>query len=389
MLQRLAAEATAGSLGTDKGRGVAEEEGSEAEVARELWKELVKVRAQLEKARMQCVRPHSAGDSGREGYGSSSSGTQGYRSGQGGPGKDGYGSGSGSGSSSDSGSGEGYSSGSGGEGYNGGKQWTYSPTPEPVLPEVKLTLAGSVADFTSTMQETIKEELAASAGCIASQITLTVAAGSVVITATMPTSHSAATLVANVKSGKLQALDHKVVEAVSLVVNSSGSASSSGRVGSSSAGSGLAGSGSAGSGWGGSWGSRRGSGSGTSAMGTITSTTSGSGISGSGISGSSMSGSGGSGSYGKRQGSIGSMSGSGMSSSMGGSSMNGGSMSGSGSGSGGWGARRASGSSMRSSGSGNWGKRRGSGSSIKGRGWSMSAEPVPRFIPHACAYTSR
>ena len=50
------------------------------------------------------------------------------------------------------------------------------------------------------MQDAIKGEIAASVGCAASQIALAVAAGSVVVTASMPAS-SASKLVAIVKSG--------------------------------------------------------------------------------------------------------------------------------------------------------------------------------------------
>ena len=65
MPQSLAVEATAGSLGTDEGRGAAKSEGSEAEVARELWKELVNVRAVLKRAHKLCETPQAAGGSGK------------------------------------------------------------------------------------------------------------------------------------------------------------------------------------------------------------------------------------------------------------------------------------------------------------------------------------
>ena len=81
--------------------------------------------------------------------------------------------------------------------------------------KVKLSLAGSVSDYTSSVQDKIKSEMAASAGCAASQITLTVAAGSVVVTASMP-STSASKLIANVKSGQLKTLGGHTVAAAAL-----------------------------------------------------------------------------------------------------------------------------------------------------------------------------
>ena len=81
--------------------------------------------------------------------------------------------------------------------------------------KVQLSLAGSVSDYTSSVQDKIKSEIASSAGCTASQITLAVAAGSVVITATMPSS-SASKLVANVKSGQLKTLGGQTVTGATL-----------------------------------------------------------------------------------------------------------------------------------------------------------------------------
>ena len=67
---------------------------------------------------------------------------------------------------------------------------------------VKLSLAGSVEDYTSSMQNTIRSQIAAAVGCLASQITLKMAAGSVIIMAAMPSS-SAANLVALISAKQL------------------------------------------------------------------------------------------------------------------------------------------------------------------------------------------
>ena len=68
---------------------------------------------------------------------------------------------------------------------------------------VKLTMSGAIADFTTAVLDKIKSDIATDAGCSVSAVSLTVAAGSVVVTATLPTS-AASKLADNIKSGKVQ-----------------------------------------------------------------------------------------------------------------------------------------------------------------------------------------
>ena len=86
---------------------------------------------------------------------------------------------------------------------------------------MKLTLAGSVSDYTAAVQREIKEEIAADTGCSISEIALTIEAGSVIVTATLP-SKAAAKLVADVNSGKVRLLGGQDIKSVALVGGAGG-----------------------------------------------------------------------------------------------------------------------------------------------------------------------
>ena len=93
---------------------------------------------------------------------------------------------------------------------------------------VKLSLAGSVADYTSSVQNKMKSQIAAAVGCLTSQITLKVAAGSVIIMAAMPSS-SAAKLVALISSRQLTTLGGHTVTWATLVSGSAAASTPAGR----------------------------------------------------------------------------------------------------------------------------------------------------------------
>jgi hypothetical protein len=87
----------------------------------------------------------------------------------------------------------------------------------PTVETVKLVMAGTVASYTSAVLDSVKADIASSSGCTPADVSLTVAAGSVVITATMPNS-AASTLTSKISSGAVTSLGGHAVESATLKV---------------------------------------------------------------------------------------------------------------------------------------------------------------------------
>jgi len=80
---------------------------------------------------------------------------------------------------------------------------------------VKLVMAGSVASYTPSVLLKVRSDIAADSGCAANDVSLKVAAGSVVITATMP-SASASVLTSKINSGDINFLGGNAVSSAAL-----------------------------------------------------------------------------------------------------------------------------------------------------------------------------
>jgi len=91
---------------------------------------------------------------------------------------------------------------------------------KPIKVAMKLRMPGSVSDYTPAKIDAIKADLASSAGVDASEITIDVQAGSVIVIATMPNS-AAASVAVQIQSGTLRQLGGVAVPADSFEGSSS------------------------------------------------------------------------------------------------------------------------------------------------------------------------
>ena len=91
---------------------------------------------------------------------------------------------------------------------------------KPIKVAMKLRMPGSVSDYTPAKIDAIKADLASSAGVDASEITIDVQAGSVIVIATMPNS-AAASVAVQIQSGTLTQLGGVAVPADSFEGSSS------------------------------------------------------------------------------------------------------------------------------------------------------------------------
>jgi hypothetical protein len=83
---------------------------------------------------------------------------------------------------------------------------------KPIKVAMKLRMPGSVSDYTPAKIDAIKADLGSSAGVDASEITIDVQAGSVIVIATMPNSAAAASVAVQIQSGTLTQLGGVAVQ---------------------------------------------------------------------------------------------------------------------------------------------------------------------------------